>query len=76
VTPIEAARAEVNAELDALARRIGSGPAPDAIVIRVELDRESGMPRAVDCQEERRRRVLGGSVVSRRASGCASSRGS
>lgn len=59
MNPIDAAKAEACAELDALARRLGSSPVPDAIVIRVEMDRETGFPRMVDCQEERRRRILG-----------------
>jgi hypothetical protein len=59
MSPLDAAKDEVRVELDALARRLGSAPAPDAITIRVEFDRESGMPRVVDCQEERRRRILG-----------------
>lgn len=59
MTPIEAAAKEVHVELQALARRLGSGTVPDAITVRVEFDRDSGMPRVVDCQEERRRRILG-----------------
>jgi hypothetical protein len=59
VTPLDAVKDEVRAELDALARRLGAAPVPDAIVIRVEFDRETHMPRVVDCQEERRRRILG-----------------
>lgn len=59
MTPIEAAEAEVRVELAALARRLGPSTVPDAITVRVEFDRETGMPRIVDCQEERRRRILG-----------------
>lgn len=59
MTPIEAAEIEVRAELTALARRLGASTVPDAITVRVEFDRETGMPRTVDCQEERRRRLLG-----------------
>lgn len=70
MTPIDAVKAEVCAELDALARRLGSAGAPDAVTIRVELDRASGMPRVVDCQEERRRRIVSAAVATprRRAS--------
>lgn len=69
MTPLEAVRREVSAELDALERRIGSGPLPAAILMRVELDSSTGMPRAVECQEERRRHIRGGEVAgSRRAS--------
>lgn len=63
MTPIDAVKAEVQAELDAMARRLGSSPMPDAVVIRVELDRQTRMPRAVECQEERARRILGGAVA-------------
>lgn len=62
MTPTEALEAELVAEARALARRLGAGQMPDAIVIRVELDRETGMPRSVHCEEERKRRVLGGAV--------------
>ena len=65
VTPVEALEAELCAEARALARRLGAGQMPDAIVIRVELDRETGMPRTVDCQEQRKRRILGGTIPSR-----------
>jgi hypothetical protein len=66
VTPIEAATAEMAAELAALGRRLGSGSMPDRIVLVLEMDRETGMPRAVECQEERKRRVLGGAVGARK----------
>jgi hypothetical protein len=66
VTPIEAAEREVQAELKALERRIGSAPVPDAVTIRVEFDRQTQMPRVVECHEERGRRVCGGEVGSRR----------
>lgn len=65
MTPMDAVRREVEIELTALARRIGSGQMPETITVRVETDRETGMPRAVDCHEERRRRILGGSVAAR-----------
>lgn len=65
MTPIDAARREIMAELDALERRIGSGAPPVAIEIRVEFDRESQMPRSVECHEDRARRILGGSVPTR-----------
>lgn len=58
MTPLEAAEAEVRAELAAVARRLGNGRL-DALIVRIEFDRETGMPRVVDCQEERRRRILG-----------------
>jgi hypothetical protein len=66
VSPIEAAEAEIRAELAALARRLGTATAPDAITIRVEFDRATGLPRIVDCQEERRRRIMGGTTVARK----------
>lgn len=67
MTPIEAAAAEIHAELASLARRLGMAAMPDAVTIRVEFDHSTGMPRVVDCQEERRRRILGsdGSVRAR-----------
>jgi len=71
VTPIEAVQREVAAELDALGRRIGTATMPDAITVRVELDRQTGLPRAVECQEERGRRVLGGAVASSKRCGSA-----
>jgi hypothetical protein len=71
MTPIEAAQAEVTAELAALARRLGAATVPDAVTIRVEFDRETGLPRAVECQEERKRRILGGAVASRKRCGTA-----
>ncbi len=70
ITPTEALEAELCAEARALARRLGSGQMPDAIVIRVEMDRETGMPRTVDCQEERKRRVLNGGTIASRAKRC------
>jgi hypothetical protein len=68
VTPIDAVRREITAELAALERRIGDGPLPAVVVVRVELDHATGMPRAVECQEERRRHIQGGAVASRRSS--------
>lgn len=65
MTPIDALRREISAELDALERRIGSGPLPVAVEIRVELDRETGMPRAIELHEDRRRHILGGTLGSR-----------
>lgn len=59
MTPIDAVKREVEIELDALACRLNSGKMPEAVTIRIEFDRETGMPRTVDYQEERRRRVLG-----------------
>lgn len=63
MSPIEAVQREVSAELDALGRRLGTSAMPDAVTIRVEIDRQTGMPRTVDCQEERSRRILGGTVA-------------
>lgn len=65
MTPLQAARAEVNAEFDALERRIGSATPPEAIEIRVEFDRQSRMPRSVELHEDRRRSILGGAVAQR-----------
>lgn len=59
MTPLDVAKREVEIELDALARRIGSTGRLEALTVRIEFDRETGMPRIVDCREERRRRVLG-----------------
>lgn len=59
MTPIEAAQHEVKAEFDALARRLGSSCVPEAVVVRVEFDRVTGMPRTVECHEERKRRIAG-----------------
>jgi hypothetical protein len=56
VTPIEVIKREVEIELDALARRIGSS-IPRAIVIRVEFDDRTGKMRAVQCDEQRRRDI-------------------
>lgn len=58
MTPLDAARREVEIELEALARRLGN-ERPDALTVRIEFDRETGMPRTVECQEERKRRILG-----------------
>jgi hypothetical protein len=63
VTPIQAAQREITAELDALARRLGSSPVPDSLIVRVEFDRQTGMPRCVEVDEQRRRRVLGSRVA-------------
>lgn len=69
MTPIQAAKAEACAELDALERRLGSAHVPRAIVIRIEFDdRNAGAVRAVECSEERYRRVHGGALPSRVAS--------
>lgn len=67
MTPLEAAEAEVRTELAALARRLGPTDRLDAVTVRIEFDRDTGFPRLVDCQEERRRRILGpgGSAPSR-----------
>jgi hypothetical protein len=70
VTPIDAAKAEACAELDALQRRLRPGEVPDVIVIRIETDRQSGMPRAVHCHEERSRRIIGGALPARAAGRC------
>jgi hypothetical protein len=66
VSPIDAIKREVEIELDALARRIGRDAVPDVIVVRVEMNRSTGMPHAVDCHEERRRRINGGAVPPRK----------
>lgn len=65
MTPLEAAEIEVRAELAALARRIGASTMPRSITVRIEFDDATGMPRSVDCQEERRRRILGGAISAR-----------
>lgn len=65
MTPIDAAKAEACAELDALGRRLGTSTVPRAVTIRVEFDDRTGAVRAVECQEERRRHVLGGSLPAR-----------
>lgn len=57
MTPIEAAKREVEIELDALARRLGSS-LPRAITIRVEFDDRNQKIRSVDCVEERRRTLF------------------
>lgn len=64
MTPIEAVQREVAAELEALSRRLGASSMPDVVTIRVEIDRHTGMPRKVKCQEERDRRILGGALAS------------
>lgn len=65
MTPIEAARREVEIELDALARRLGSS-IPRSITIRVEFDDRNQKIRSVDCVEERRRTVFDGRIASGR----------
>jgi len=64
MTPLEAVRREVEIELAALERRLGSKAVPDEVVIRVTLDRKTGMPRSVVCDERRERRILGGAIPS------------
>lgn len=59
MTPLDAAMKEIALELEALRSRIGNGPLPESITVRVEFDRSTGWPRAVDCHEERKRRILG-----------------
>ena len=71
MSPIEAVQREVAAELDALGRRLGAATMPDAIVLRIEFDRQTGLPRAVECQEERTRRILGGAVAQSKRCGTA-----
>jgi hypothetical protein len=71
MTPIDAVKREVEIELDALARRIGRDAGPDVIVVRIEMNRSTGMPHAVDCHEERRRRIDGGAVSRKRCEGAA-----
>lgn len=61
MTPIEAVKREVEIELDALARRLGSA-IPRAVTIRVEFDDRTNTIRAVECIEERRRSILGGTL--------------
>lgn len=58
MTPMDALKREVEIELEALIRRLGT-ERPDALTVRIEFDRETGMPRTVECQEERKRRILG-----------------
>lgn len=57
MTPIDAIKREVEIELDALARRLGSA-VPRAVTIRVEFDDRTNKIRAVECVEERRRSVI------------------
>lgn len=64
MTPIEAVRREVEIELAALERRLGAKAVPDEVIIRVTLDRKTGMPRTVECHEQRERRILGGAIAS------------
>lgn len=66
MTPIDAAKREVEIEFESLARRLGSAPVPDAVVVRVEFDRATQMPKIVECQEERGRRIVGGCPPKRR----------
>jgi hypothetical protein len=68
VTPMQAVRREVLAELDALERIVGDGAAPAAIDIRVEIDRQTGMPRATEVTPSWRRHITGGAIASRKAS--------
>jgi hypothetical protein len=68
MTPFDAAMKEITLEMEALRARIGNGRMPEKITICVELDRQTGMPRAVDCRPEWRRHILGGAVASRKAS--------
>lgn len=63
MTPIEALRREVEIELVALERRLGAKAPPDAVVIRITLDRKTRMPRTVDVTEQRERRILGGQIA-------------
>lgn len=63
MTPLDAVKREVEIELDAMARRLGAKAVPDEVVIRVRLDRKTGMPRTVECDERRERRILGGAVA-------------
>lgn len=65
MTPLEALEAELCSEARALARRLVAGQMPDAVTIRVVFNRETGMPRDVEVNEERKRRVLGGTISSR-----------
>lgn len=65
MTPIEAIKREVEIELDALARRLGSS-IPRAVTIRVEFDDRHSKIRAVECTEERRRNVLDGRIATTR----------
>jgi hypothetical protein len=65
MTPIDAIKREVEIELDALARRIGSS-LPRAVTIRVELDDRNSKIRSVECTEERRRTVLDGRIATSR----------
>jgi hypothetical protein len=57
MTPVEAIKREVEIELDALARRIGSATIPRTVTIRIEFDDRTGAMRAVECREERRRSI-------------------
>jgi hypothetical protein len=65
VSPIDAVKREVEIELDALARRLGSS-IPRAVTIRVELDDRKNTIRSVECTEERRRNVLDGRIATSR----------
>lgn len=65
MTPWDAAMREITIEMEAARTRTGNGPMPEAILVRIELDRTSGMPRAVAVTEERRRHILGGAVPAR-----------
>lgn len=62
MTPFDAAMREITLEMEALRARIGNGRLPESIDIRIELDRQSGMPRAVECRPEWRRHIQGGAV--------------
>lgn len=71
MSPIDAATDEIRAEMEALKARLGASGVPDALVIRVEFDRRTGMPRKVEYHEERQRLILGGAVASSKRCGTA-----
>lgn len=66
MSPVDAALRELTIELEALRHRIGNGPMPERIIVEIEFDRVTGMPRSVDLHEQRRRQVRGGQIDQRR----------
>lgn len=65
MTPWDAAMREITIEMEAARNRTGNGPMPEKLMVRIEFDRETGMPRNVEVDESRRRRILGGAVPAR-----------